>query len=63
MTQQTTHPMAEAPAVELPVTDLEQVVAGKDGEYWWGSVTSGRKAMEKQLRLNPVEIDSEGHIK
>jgi hypothetical protein len=52
MTQQTTHPMAEAPVVELPATDLEKVVAGKDGNYGWIGIYTGKEA-RRMAQLHP----------
>jgi hypothetical protein len=28
---------------ELAETDLERITAGKDGKYWWGTISSNTK--------------------
>jgi hypothetical protein len=48
---------------ELLETDLERVVAGKDGNYGWFSILSGKEALENARRHPSPEIDSDGHIK
>jgi hypothetical protein len=65
MTQQTIDLELQASAKtppELAETDLEKVAAGKDGNYWWGSVTSGAAAVEAAQRGQSREL-VHGHIK
>jgi hypothetical protein len=62
MKQQMTHPTEVVTAQELPGTDLEKIVAGKDGNYWWGTVTSGAAAVEAAQRGQSREL-VHGHIK
>jgi hypothetical protein len=62
MLQHTARLDAEAAAQELLETDLERVAAVKDGNYWWGSVTSGAAAVEAAQRGQSREL-VHGHIK
>jgi hypothetical protein len=53
---------ANAVQRELAETDLEQIAAGKDGDYGWIGIYSGRKAVEVARRHPSPEIDHHGHI-
>jgi hypothetical protein len=48
---------------ELSERDLERVTAGKDGNYGWFSILSGKEALEDARRHPSPEIDIDGHIK
>jgi hypothetical protein len=63
MTQPTARLAGEAALEELPGTDLESIVAGKDGDYGWIGIYSGREAVEVARRHPSPEIDHHGHIK
>jgi hypothetical protein len=60
MLKQTTR-LEKAPR-ELSEMDLEPIAAGKDGEYGWIGIYSGRKAVEVARRHPSPEIDHHGHI-
>jgi hypothetical protein len=48
---------------ELAETDLERVAAGKDGNYGWFSILSGKEAVEEARRHPSPEITPHGHIR